>query len=38
VLSAIAPEHFEKVAKKIFDQLAGGAILYFRDYGRYDLA
>ena len=37
VLSAIAPEHFIKVAKKIYDQLAPGAVLYFRDYGKYDL-
>lgn len=37
-MSAIAPENFPKVAKKIFDQLQPGAVLYFRDYGRYDLA
>ena len=37
VLSAIAPEHFVKVTKKIYDQLAPGAVLYFRDYGKYDL-
>jgi methyltransferase-like protein 6 len=38
VLSAISPENFNKVARKIFEQMAEGAILYFRDYGRYDLA
>lgn len=38
VLSAIAPQHFTKVAQKIFDQLSDESVLYFRDYGKYDLA
>ena len=36
-LSSISPEHYIRVVKKIYDQLAPGAILYFRDYGKYDL-
>ena len=36
-LSSISPEHYFRVVKKIYDQLAPGAILYFRDYGKYDL-
>lgn len=38
VLSAISPENFGLVAQKLFRQMAPGGILYFRDYGRYDLA
>lgn len=37
-LSAIAPQYYQSVAQKIFDYLKPGAILYFRDYGRYDFA
>jgi len=39
VLSAISPENFHSVAKKLFDQFStDDGLLYFRDYGRYDLA
>ena len=38
VLSGISPQNHKAVAKKIYDQLAPGAVLYYRDYGRYDLA
>lgn len=38
VLSAIFPEHHQKCLQKIYDQLNKGGILYFRDYGKYDLA
>lgn len=39
VMSAISPENFHSVAKKIYDQMSPeGGVLYFRDYGRYDLA
>ena len=37
-LSAIAPENHLLVLKKIFSFLKEGAVLYFRDYGRYDFA
>lgn len=38
VLSAIAPENFDLVANKIYSHLADDSYIYFRDYGRYDLA
>lgn len=38
VLSAISPENHASVAKKLYEQFAEGGMLYFRDYGRYDLA
>ena len=38
VLSAISPENHELVFKKIFDFMKPGAVMYFRDYGRYDFA
>ena len=38
VLSAIAPEHFEEVAKKIGDFMKPGSFLFLRDYARYDMA
>ena len=37
VLSAIKPEYHVKVVKKLYHKLKEGAILYFRDYCRYDL-
>ena len=38
VMSAIAPENHRKVAEKLLNQFKPGGMLYFRDYGRYDLA
>ena len=38
VLSAISPDMHELVIKKIYDSLAIGGILYFRDYSLYDMA
>lgn len=38
VLSGISPEHHGPVVKKIYDQLAPGAVLFLRDYGKYDMA
>jgi len=38
VLSAIFPEYHKECLQKVYDQLAEGGILYFRDYGKYDLA
>lgn len=38
VLSAISPENFDLVVKKIADFLPKDCVLYFRDYGRYDMA
>jgi SAM-dependent methyltransferase len=38
VLSAIAPERHKDVIMKIRDKLNKGAVLYFRDYARFDMA
>ena len=38
MLSAIAPQNHPLVIKKIADHLPPKAVVYFRDYGRYDLA
>ena len=38
VLSAISPENFATAVWKISQQLKSGAVLFFRDYGKYDLA
>ena len=38
VLSAIFPKHYKAVMTKVYDQLNEGGILYFRDYGKYDMA
>ena len=37
-MSAISPENFGLVAQKLYAQMKPGGVLYFRDYGRYDLA
>lgn len=37
VLSAISPENYPMVVKKIYDFMADDGILYFRDYGKYDV-
>lgn len=38
VLSAISPDKYDSVVKKLADQMAPGGVIYFRDYGRYDMA
>jgi SAM-dependent methyltransferase len=38
VLSAITPEKFPQVLAKLSAQIKKGGVVYFRDYGRYDMA
>jgi len=38
VLSAIAPDKYPQVLKKLSAQMKEGGVVYFRDYGRYDMA
>ena len=38
VLSAITPEKFPDVLAKLSAQIKKGGVVYFRDYGRYDMA
>jgi len=38
VLSAISPEKYPQVMKKLAAQMKVGGVVYFRDYGRYDMA
>jgi tRNAThr (cytosine32-N3)-methyltransferase len=38
VLSAISPEHHIEVVSKLYDAMRSDSYMYFRDYGRYDLA
>jgi len=36
VLSAISPENHLNVAKKVFEWMKPGSVIFFRDYGKYD--
>lgn len=38
VLSAIRPDAYPSVLKKVYATMKSGSVLYFRDYGKYDLA
>lgn len=38
VLSAISPEKYSSVLKKLSEQMKVGGVVYFRDYGRFDMA
>lgn len=37
-LSAISPENYPRVIKKIYNFMKPGAIIYYRDYGKYDFS
>ena len=38
VLSGISPDKHLPVMQKLSDQMKSGGVIYFRDYGRYDMA
>jgi methyltransferase-like protein 6 len=38
VLSAISPDKYHSVIKKLSEQMKRNGVVFFRDYGRYDMA